>query len=47
MAFLKRQEKKDAGKQIVFRYDPKGKPGNVPIFRFDNTSGNEILNKSI
>jgi hypothetical protein len=46
MAFLKRREKKDAGKQIVFRYDPKGKPGTVPIFRFDNTSGNEILNKN-
>ena len=45
MAFIKRKEKKDAGKQIVFRYDPKGRPGTIPIFRFENTSGNEILNK--
>jgi hypothetical protein len=45
MAFLERKKKREAGKQITFNYNPKGTPGKVPVFRFDNTSGNEILNK--
>ena len=45
MARLEERRKKDAGKQIKFRYDPKGTPGKVPEFRFSNSSGNEILNK--
>jgi hypothetical protein len=45
MARLEERRKKDAGKQIKFRYDPKGTPGKVPEFRFNNSSGNEILNK--
>jgi hypothetical protein len=45
MAFLERKKKREAGKQITFNYGPKGTPGKVPVFRFDNTSGNEILNK--
>ena len=43
MARLEAKRKRDAGKQGIFRYDPKGTPGIVPQFRFSNTSGNEIL----
>ena len=37
---LKMLEKKSQGKQIKFRYNPCGKPGKVPEFKFNNTSGN-------
>jgi hypothetical protein len=46
MAMLEGKRRKDAGKQMKFRYDPKGKPGKVPEYRFGNSSGNEILNKN-
>jgi len=46
MAMLEGKKRKDAGKQIKFRYDPKGKPGKVPEYRFTNSSGNEIQNKN-
>jgi hypothetical protein len=42
---IDQRKRKDEGKMIVFRYDPTGKPGKVPEFRFNNTSGNEIMNK--
>jgi hypothetical protein len=45
MARLDALKKREAGKQISFNYKPKGNPGKVPAYRFDNTSGNEILNK--
>ena len=45
MARLEERKKKDAGKQIKFRYDPKGSPGKVPNFKFANSSGNEIFKK--
>ena len=41
-ARLKMQEKKDSGKKIKFRYNPTGKPGKVPIFKFNNSSGKKI-----
>ena len=43
MARLEERKKKEAKKLIKFRYDPKGNPGKIPNFKFDNTSGNEIL----
>ena len=45
MARLEGLKKREAGKQVSFNYKPKGNPGKVPVYRFDNTSGNEILNK--
>ena len=45
MARLEERKKKEAKKQIKFRYDPKGLPGKVPNFIFNNSSGNEILKK--
>jgi hypothetical protein len=45
MARLEGLRKREAGKQSTFNYKPKGNPGKVPVYRFDNTSGNEILNK--
>ena len=45
MARLESLKKREAGKQVSFNYKPKGNPGKVPVYRFDNTSGNEILNK--
>ena len=45
MARLEERKKKEAGKQIKFRYDPKGTPGKIPEFRFSNSSGNQILQK--
>jgi hypothetical protein len=45
MVLLERKRKREAGKQMTFNYSPKGNPGKVPVFRFNNTSGNEILNK--
>ena len=45
MVLLERKKKREAGKQMTFNYSPKGNPGKVPVFRFNNTSGNEILNK--
>ena len=39
-------KKKKEKKQLKFRYDPKGKPGKIPSFRFANSSGNEILEKN-
>jgi len=43
MVLLERKRKREAGKQMTFNYSPKGNPGKVPVFRFNNTSGNEIL----
>ena len=43
MSRLEEKKKKAANKLIKFRYDPKGNPGKIPNFKFDNTSGNEIL----
>jgi hypothetical protein len=40
-SLLKGLEKKSQGKQMKFRYGPSGKPGKVPEFRFNNTSGNQ------
>lgn len=37
-------EKKQKGKQIKFRYDPKDTPGRVPDYIFDNISGNQVIN---
>jgi hypothetical protein len=34
-------EKKKQGKRMKFRYGASGKPGKVPEFRFNNTSGNQ------
>jgi hypothetical protein len=45
MSRLEERKKKDARKLIKFRYEPKGKPGKIPNFKFDNISGNEILKK--
>lgn len=42
MARLASLKKKEAGKQVNFNYKPKGTPGKVPEYRFDNTSGNMI-----
>ena len=39
---LKMVENKDAGKRIKFRYNPTGKPGKVPSFKFNTSSGKEI-----
>ena len=43
-AMLEGLEKKKKNKPIKYRYKPTGKPGKVPDFLFDNTSGNQILN---
>lgn len=40
-ARLKMTENKEAGKKIKFRYNPSGKPGKIPSFKFNNTSGKE------
>ena len=45
MSRLESRKKRDAKKQIKFRYDPKGTPGKVPNFAFNNSSGNEIIKK--
>jgi len=45
MARLEALKKRDSGKQVSFNYKPKGTAGKVPMYRFENTSGNEILNK--
>ena len=37
-------ERKKQGKQMKFAYRPKGSPGKVPNYKFNNTSGNEIRN---
>jgi len=37
-------EKKKKGKQLKFRYDPSGNPGKVPVYIFDNISGNQVIN---
>lgn len=42
MARLASLKKKESGKQVNFNYKPKGSPGKVPEYRFDNTSGNMI-----
>jgi len=42
---LEDKKKKEARKLIKFRYDPKGTPGKIPNFIFDNTSGNKIFKK--
>ena len=41
---LKMIQNKDAGKRIKFRYNPTGKPGKVPQFKFANSSGKESNN---
>ena len=38
-------KKKEAKKLIKFRYEPKGIPGKIPYFNFNNSSGNEIIKK--
>lgn len=43
MARLEEKKKRSEGKQVKFRYDPKGSPGKVPNYKFNNSSGNEIL----
>ena len=40
---LKIVENKKAGKRLKFGYNPSGTPGTVPIFKFDNSSGQEII----
>lgn len=45
MARIEERKKKESGKQIKFRYDPKGTPGKIPEYRFSNSSGNEIIKK--
>ena len=45
MSRLESRKKKEAGKIIKFRYDPKGSPGKAPDFKFTNSSGNEIIKK--
>ena len=39
-------KKKEKNKPMKYRYNPTGKPAKPPVFTFDNTSGNEILNKN-
>lgn len=41
MAHLDAKMKRTKGKLVKFRYEPTGKPGKVPNYKFDNTSGNE------
>jgi hypothetical protein len=38
-------DKKNQGKLIKFRYDPKEIKGKAPDFKFSNTSGNQIINE--
>ena len=45
MARLAAKKRLESGKIVKFRYDPTGKPGKVPTYRFENSSGNEILKK--
>jgi hypothetical protein len=45
MSRLEERKKKESGKLIKFRYNPKGVPGKVPNYKYDNFSGNEILKK--
>lgn len=42
---LKIVQNKKAGKRLKFGYNPTGKPGNVPKFKFDNSSGKEITKR--
>jgi hypothetical protein len=43
---LEIMEKKKQGKLLKYRYDPqKGKKGTAPDYIFNNTSGNQIINK--
>lgn len=44
-ALLSGLEKKKQGKKMKFRYGPTGKPGKVPNYIFNNSSGNQILNE--
>jgi hypothetical protein len=43
MSRLEEKKKRSEGKQSKFRYDPRGNPGKVPNYKFNNSSGNEIL----
>lgn len=43
-SFLEKYNKKKNNKRINFRYEPSGKQINIPVYNFDNTSGNEIIN---
>jgi hypothetical protein len=43
-SFLEKYNKKKNNKRINFRYEPTGKQINIPVYNFDNTSGNEIIN---
>jgi hypothetical protein len=43
-SFLEKYNKKKKNKRMNFRYEPTGKQINIPIYNFDNTSGNEITN---
>jgi hypothetical protein len=44
-SFLEKYNKKSQNKRTNFRYEPSGKKINIPIYNFDNTSGNQIINK--
>lgn len=45
MERLESRRKKEAGKQIKYRYEPRGTVGKIPNFNFNNSSGNEIIKK--
>jgi hypothetical protein len=42
---LKIIKHKKNNKKLIFSYEPTGKEMNIPVFQFDNKSGNEILKK--
>ena len=42
---IKLQENIAAGKRARFSYNPTGKPGRVPNFKFNNSSGKEITKR--
>lgn len=43
--WLEGEKKKKQGKKPKFQYRPSDKPGKIPIYKFDNSSGNQILNE--
>lgn len=45
-ALLHGLDKIKQGKQIKFRYNPKGTPGKAPDYKFANSSGNQIINEN-
>ena len=42
---LNQDKRSKQGKTRKFNYDPKGKQAKRPVMRYENTSGNEIINK--